>query len=236
MSDEQITISVDDSEIDAAIAKLDEALEKTAQLTGETPTETEVPYIIPSAEMAEVPEQPFIIPYAEMPHIIPAGEIEQYNEATARLDDLEAHSAEAEADVEDTVVTGTAKLTDLEAEAENAKANVDEAIEEGAEIKGLDSASSRIIRMIPGLREAQRIQRSIGMLSEGSIMGGLSLLLVAYSIYRQISAMLAEQEQQRAEYRKMVMEARGFTLKAQFTQWQEDQRRTIEDYRNRVIP
>ena len=190
MSDEQITISVDDSEIDAAIAKLDEALAKTAQLTGQTPTETEAEfYVMPAAEMENLEK-----PYMHAPDF-------------------------------------AAFYRNLDKEADAAKEKADDVLGKSGEIKGLDSASSRVIRMIPGLREAQRIYRSLGALSEGSIMGALGLLMVAYSIYRQISAMLAEQEQQRLEYRRMVMEARGFTLISEFERWKEDQTRIINGYR-----
>jgi hypothetical protein len=202
LAEENIKITVSDEELDAAIAKLDEALEKTEHLEQ-----------IPKTEVGT-------------------------SEATAKLDDLEAHAAEVEANVDDTMATGTVKLDNLEVETEVAKTSVDDVAteSEGMDIKGLDSASHRIIRMIPGLREAQRIQRSLGALSEGSIMGVLGLLLVAYSIYKEISRMLAEQQQQADEYKKEIMEIRGFTMSAQFEKWQEDQRRIIEGYRSGIIP
>ena len=185
---------MDDSEIDAAIAKLDEALAKTAQLTEQT-IEQEQIQIIPYSEMQNLEK-----PYMNAPDF-------------------------------------AAFYRNIDKEADAARLKADDVLSKSDEIKGLDSASSRIIRMIPGLREAQRIQRSLGALSEGSIMGGLGLLLVAYSIYRQISAMLEEQKKQAEEYRRMVMEARGFTLTSEFTRWQDDQRRAIENaYRPGVIP
>jgi hypothetical protein len=132
-----------------------------------------------------------------------------------------------------------AKLDGVKADAEAAKTSVDEvaAESEGTDIKGIDSASHRIIRMIPGLREAQRLQHSLALVSAGSVMGILGLLMVAYSIYRQISAMLEEQQQQRNDYNKAIMEARGFTTLSQIEQYKESQRKAIENsYRPGIIP
>jgi hypothetical protein len=335
LSDENITISVDDAAIDEAIAKLDEALEKTGRLTGQTPEATQLEetkqltkqtpeeaqfYTIPNSEMdainAKAAEAQANVDSvvsegeakiagleAETASAQTGGEVDT-SDATAKLDDLEAHVAEAEANVDDTVATGTAKLTDLEAETEqaktnvasvytipnsemeqvlseeeikrqidgidsvylralevagdveNVKANVDDVVSEseqkldtlkgevdatqtetddvvaseGGEIKGLDSASSRVIRMIPGLREAQRIQRSLGALSAGSVMGVVGLLMVAYQIYKQVAAYLEEQKQLQIEYRQAIMEARNFTTIAQVKAWQADQDRIMRGY------
>jgi chromosome segregation ATPase len=332
VSDENIIVSVDDAAIDEAIAKLDEALDKTRQLTGQTPEEAQLGkteqitgqpgettgfYTIPNSEMDEInaraaetqanvgdavaestqkladlegeteeakanvddvvseseakldealaktsqltgqtatPESGnvfsenkfagYIAPppgnygplYEEVRNMQPM-QVDT-SDATVKLDDLEAHAAEAKANVDDVVSESEQKLDGVNVNVEAAKTEVDDVVAlEGGEIKGLDSASSRVIRMIPGLREAQRIQRSIGLLTEGSIMGVVGLLLVAYQIYQKISAMLAEQQQLRDEYKKTVMEIRGFTTSAQFTAFQTGQRQAIENsYRPGIIP
>ena len=317
--DENIIVSVDQAEIDAAIEKLDEALAKTSQLTGQTPQEEQ------SHESGSRPlsRQVQAIYDKEQFHTLPNSEMQKapvqvdVSDSEAKIADLEAKLAEAKANVDDVVSGGETKIAGLEAELEaarnqqnidfttlpnsemdelNAKAvetqanvddvvadskekldfvkqesdaikdaiadaiadtdqtlsdqqvkvasarlmvdDVDDVVEsEGTEIKGLESASSRVIRMIPGLREAQRITRSIGTLSEGSVMGVVGLLMVAYSIYRQINAMLEEQKQQQADYQKAIIEIRGFTTVAQFTQYQDNQRRAIENsYRPGIIP
>ena len=189
MSDINIVPSVDTSEIDAAIAKLEAALEKTGQLTGQTSSTSDV-YTIPNSEMEQ---------------------------ATAKQN-------------ADFFTIPNSEMDDLTSKAETAKQTADAVLSKGDEIKGLDGAASRVIRMIPGLREAQRIQRSIGLLSEGSLMGGLGLLMVAYSIYRQISAYLEEQKQQQAEYQKAIMDIRGFTTSAQFKTWEDNQNRVSRNY------
>jgi hypothetical protein len=194
-SDENVTISVDDAAIDEAIAKLDEALEKTGELTGQAPGATDF----------------YTIPNSEMDQLTAKQNADFYTIPNSEMDEINARAAETQA-------------------------NVDDVVSKGTEIKGLDSASSRVIRMIPGLREAQRIQRGLGALSEGSVMGVVGLLMVAYSIYKQISAYLEEQKQQQAEYKQAIMEIRGFTTSAEFTAWQTGQRQAIEGYRNGIIP
>lgn len=197
-TDENIGIHVDDDgSLDALIAKLDEALAKSEQLTGQTgqtPEQAQF-YTIPSSEMANINK-----PYMNAPDF-------------------------------------AAFYRNLDKQGAAAKQNADNIInEEGEQIKGLENASSRVIRMIPGLREAQRIQRGLGALSEGSIMGVMGLLMVAYSIYRQISAYLEEQKRQQAEFKKTIMGLQGFTTSAEFTAWQTGQRQAIEGYRSGIIP
>lgn len=196
MSDITIIPSIDTSEIDAAIAKLEGALEKTGQLTSGTA----------SPEQGEF-------------YTIPNSEMEQLNQPYMQTPDLGGF------------------YDNLDRQAEAAKKKADDLIStEGEEIKGLESASSRVIRMIPGLREAQRLKNSLGQISAGNITGVIGLLMLAYSIYRQISAMLEEQKQQQADYQKAVMEVRGLTTSAQFTSWKEGQRQTFEGYRTNIIP
>ena len=243
MSDENISIDVtDDGAIDAYIAKLDEALAKSEQLTGQTPQEGQF-YTIPSSEMAEITKREttdfYTIPNTEMDELNAKAAETQANvddvvsESEQKLDFVKAETDAVKDAIADAVADADQSLSDQQVKAAAAALTVDDV---STEIKGLESASSRVIRMIPGLREAQRIHRSIGMVSEGSVMGVLGLLMVAYSIYRQISSMLEEQKQQQAEYKKTIMDVRGFTTSAQFTQWQENQSRLIEGYRLRIIP
>jgi hypothetical protein len=213
-------------------------LAKTSQLTGQTPEATQL------GKTEQITGQPsettdfYTIPNAEMDQVTAKQNADFYTIPNSEMDEVNARAAEAQANVDDVVSEGEAKIAGLEAETASAQTSVDTvaAESEGTDIKGLDSASSRVIRMIPGLREAQRIYRGLGALSEGSLMGGLGLLLVAYSIYKQISAYLEEQKQQQAEYKKTIMELRGFTTSTEFTSWQTGQRQAIEGYRSGIIP
>mgnify|MGYP000377393312 CR=1 FL=1 len=340
MSDVNIIPSIDTSEIDAALAKLDAALEKSNRLRGQIvgeqpqpptnqPTPTE-PIILPSENIeVSVPKQSVLIektvevstPKAptlnaenlEDLYILPEAELKEpymaepdlggffarLEAAKAEVDDvvadgtakLDALSAHAEAvkiqvegeepenwgplyeevktlnpkdwmgDVDSTVAEGQEKLAELLNQVDAAKTQVDGVVRsseadlegisarsvvaeakvgavlsEGSEIKGLESASSRIIRMLPGLREADRLKRSIGQISEGNVVGVLSLLMLAYSIYRQISSYLEQQKREQLEYQKAIMQTKNFTTAEQFQVWQADQNRAIRGFGTGIIP
>jgi hypothetical protein len=118
--------------------------------------------------------------------------------------------------------------------AEQAKKTADNLIKtEGAQIKGLESASGRIMRMIPGLREARRLQVGLENISAGNIVGVVGLLMLALTIYRQISQMQAEQKRQQEAYRQMIMQAQNFTSQTQFQAWQLQTQTALAGYRNR---
>ena len=240
MSDENIIVSVDQAEIDAAIAKLDEALAKTSQLTGQTQESLESGSRPLSSQVQAIygKEQFYTIPNSEMAQASAKQNIDFFTLPNSEMEELNAQVEETQANVDEVVADSKEKLDGVLADVEEAEAQTDDVVaSEGTEIKGLESASSRVIRMIPGLREAQRIQRSLGALSAGSLVGVVGLLMVAYSIYRQISAMLEEQKQQQADYKKTIMDVRGFTTSAQFIAWQAGQRQAIENsYRPGIIP
>ena len=218
-ADENIVVSVDSSEIDAAVAKLDEALEKTSQLTGQTATDTGQFYTIPNSEMNQQEETDF--------YVIPNAELEELN----------AQAEETQSKVDDVVAESEQKLADVQSDIDDTETEADDLVmTEGTKMKGLESASNRITRMIPGLREAYRIKVGLGYLSQGSLLGVVGLLMVAYSIYRQISSYLEEQKQQQAEIRQAVMAIQNFTTTAQFQTWQENTDRAIRGYQTGHIP
>ena len=219
-ADENILISVEDAEIDATIAKLEEALDKQAQLTGQAPAEAEQPYIIPVSEMESLEK-----PYMNAPDF------------SAFYRGLDQRTAEAKANVDDTVAESEIKLENLKREASDAVNEAEgEVANVGTQIRGLESTSRRVIRMIPGLREAQRLTRSMELLSAGNLMGVAGLLMVSWSIYRQMSSMMDAQKQQDTDYRRMIMEARGFKQVSQYKSWQEDQNRLDRGYMTTTIP
>ena len=217
MSDENIFINVDDAAVDDAIAKLEEALEKQAQLTGQ-PIEAEQAYIIGADEMV-------IIEKAEaakqhVADVVSEGELE--------LMGLQAEADAVKAAVAEAVMDAEGELTEAQLKIAMTKLRIGD---ETDGIKGLESSTNMIIRMIPGLREANSLNRSLQMLQAGNVMGAMGVLLLAYSLYRQISAMIEEQKKQQTEYRRDVMEARGFALTSEFDRWQEDQRQLNDQYR-----
>lgn len=235
MSDENIHISVDDAAIDDAIAKLEAALEKQQQLAeGKTP-EPEQPYIMSPEETAQITlrEQPYIIGVDEMELIEKAEAAKQHvddiiSESELQLVELNAEAEAVKTAVAEAVSEAEDDLTEAQIKMATAKLMVEDEV---GGIKGLETSANRIIRMVPGLREASRLQRSLSLLQTGNIAGVLGVIMLAYSLYRQISAMMEEQKKQQMEYRRDVMEARGFTLTSEFDRWKEEQRQLSEQYR-----
>lgn len=194
MSDEHIDISVETSEIDHAIARLDEALAKKEQLTGQ---------VLPAAESTTtqakraVSKQP--VPRLDAFYSNAIGDLGRQTEAVKQ-------------------------------QATNLLTN------EAPKIKGLEQSAKRIASMLPGLREANRLQTNLKALSAGNIVGVIGILMLALSIYRQVASMMEEQKRQQEEYKRSVMEIRGFTTSAQFEAWQKQQRHLQEAYRSGIIP
>lgn len=236
MSDEVLSIDVQDQAIDQAIARLDAALTKKQQLTGQ-PTQNGPNGIIinESPTQQQIAQQKIrqstLKPYIETPKV-----------DTTQLTTAEARADQVRAKVEAVSVEANAKLSKAEADTAGVAAKTtviaDEAksvvSSEGAEIKGLESASNRILRMIPGLREASRLKRDIGLVNAGSMMGVLGLLMLAYSIYQQANRMLEDQKQQQEEYKSLIIQAQNFTSNSQYQAWQTQMTNALS-YRSRPI-
>ncbi|MCL1977598.1 MAG: hypothetical protein FWG55_05825 [Candidatus Bathyarchaeota archaeon] len=106
----------------------------------------------------------------------------------------------------------------------------------GTQIKGVEAAGHRIIRMIPGLREADRLQKSIGQLSTGNIMGALTITLLAYNIIMQVKRLYDEQKRQQEQYTREVMQSRGYTTQQEYQQWEKQQNAGAAASRTRNTP
>jgi hypothetical protein len=154
-------------------------------------------------------------------------------EGQEKLAELSQEAEAAGAAVDNVVAEKKADLKGLEGEADAAEQQADDLIAgEGTEIKGLESASSRIIRMIPGLREAHRLKVALGEISAGNIVGVIGVLMLAYSIYKQVVTLMEEQKRQQLEYQQTIMQIRGYEHESQFTAWLQTQ----DNYRTGVIP
>jgi hypothetical protein len=191
LPDEHIDISVEASEIDHAIARLDEALAKKEQLTGQVLPQAEA-----STSVRSVAKQP-----------------------VPKLGVFYGGIGDVGRQTENVKQQATALLNN-----------------EGRQIKGLEQSTKRIFSMLPGLREADRLQTNLKTLSAGNIAGVIGILMLALSIYRQVASMMEEQKRQQEEYKRSVMEIRGFTTSAQFEAWQKQQRHLQEAYRSGIIP
>lgn len=197
-ADENISVSIQDSEIDAAIQKLNAALTKKEQLT------TAV-------------------------NGSPQGYSGERDSGVIINSSVEAESAKIDvaqkqlSDFQNTTDSATSKVKTLLAG-------------EGREIKGVETSANRIIRMIPGLREANRLRRSIRQLSAGNIVGAVGLFMLAIRIYRMIDQYYKKLEQEKQDYQRQIMETSKFTTAAQFKDWETNQRQIIDNYiKNGVI-
>ena len=127
------------------------------------------------------------------------------------------------------------KVDEVRDSAEEARDVGDEAISKTGDLKGMNMAARRIMRQVPGLREASRLLSLIKM--QMRIAPAVFALLMAWQTVRMIISWLGEREREAKEFRRMIMEARGFRTKSQFDNWlEEDKRRTAEAYRSVVPP
>ena len=197
-ADENISVSIQDSEIDAAIQKLNAALTKKEQLTNAVNGS-------PQGYSGERDSGVIINSSVEV--------------ESAKIDVAQKQLS----DFQNTTDSATSKVKTLLAG-------------EGREIKGVETSANRIIRMIPGLREANRLRRSIGQLSAGNIVGAVGLFMLAIRIYRMIDQYYKKLEQEKQDYQRQIMEISKFTTAAQFKDWETNQRQIIDNYiKNGVI-
>lgn len=105
---------------------------------------------------------------------------------------------------------------------------------EHEKIKGTNLLVRRTIAQLPGIREGYRIMMLMRTLLRVS--PEIALILVAWMAGTAFMDWLGGQAKEAEGYRKMVMEARGFTTRAQFDAWQaEDNARTASQYRSVVV-
>jgi len=134
------------------------------------------------------------------------------------VDDTELEAALAMLD------NATGKTNAVSLEVDSVQKQADELlVNTGTQIKGMEAAGHRIIRMIPGLREADRLQRGLGQLSMGNIMGALTIALLAYSILMQVKRMYDEQKRQQEEFEREVRQSRGYMAREEYLQWEREQ-------------
>jgi len=103
---------------------------------------------------------------------------------------------------------------------------------EGEEIKGAEQAGKHVIRMLPGLREAQRLQKSIGQLSEGNIMGAISLAFLILTILKQVQRLYEEHKRKQKQYEQDLMAAQGFNVRSEFKPYESQQKMAMKNSRN----
>ncbi|MDR0797807.1 MAG: hypothetical protein LBE70_03715 [Nitrososphaerota archaeon] len=105
---------------------------------------------------------------------------------------------------------------------------------EGEEIKDTDMVTKRVLRMLPGLREAQRLQKSMGQLEAGNIMGALNIALLAVAVLNQVMRLYEEQKRKQKQYEQDLMQAQGFATRSEFKQYETQQKTALKQ--SRTVP
>jgi hypothetical protein len=106
---------------------------------------------------------------------------------------------------------------------------------EGVEIRGVEQAGKRVLRMLPGMREALSIQKSLGQLSAGNVMGALNMAFLAYNIVVQVKRLYDDMKRKQEEFEREVMSLRGYESREEFVVWQNEQKTGLNVSRNRIV-
>lgn len=210
-----ITIQVDDSQVDLAIARLNEALAKTEQSFA-------------VAGQVVVPE-------------LTSGEVVGEGQSVGfSFEDALGLGKEAGSGFADFWTNQENTLRKFENKTLNAKTNAQDVIvEEGSKIQGLNYSVRRIVSQMPILREAYSYAEQLKRIDKfgiNSLGGAVSILFLALNIYNLVTRMIEEQKQQKEQYEEAIMELRGFTTKTQFNYWQDSQQKILNKYRSGIIP
>jgi len=206
LSDVNVAVSVSDESVDQTIAKIEGGLDKLSQL------QSQMAVLGPDALAPAVP--------ARRGSVGVAGAAVGVGAGVAGLSTAQAKVNQLKNDVKDTT-SATEKLMSLS---------------KTTDVKGLQSAAYRISRMIPGLREANRLAVGLKNFSAGNVVGLVSIAFLILRIYQTIKSLLDAQRREQEQFRQDVIQMQNFTSVGQFNNWQMQQRQAVESYRTGVIP
>jgi hypothetical protein len=227
MSEENIFITVADAELDATIAKIDQALAKHAQLTGQP-----LPAQLASSSNSRVVSESVTVNRQVIENV----------QINRQLEELLMPSRVQQQRVDSGFapfwdMIEKQRVTEIQRQTEAVKIAANTLIKtKGPELKGLNSLITQISSRIPGLREANQLASPLRRLTALDLSSVAGLLSVSFVLVQLVTQMMAEQKQQQEEIRKLVMDSQGFTKRSEFNSWQETQRRSLQDYRTGVIP
>jgi hypothetical protein len=161
------------------------------------------------------------------------------SDSEAKLAALKRETAEAKAQVEETVTESKQKLNAVKSEADAAKTDAEATVSrEGKALNGLNYSVRRITSQIPILRETEQLVKSIQRVEGfglGSIGGLTGIVFLALSVYQMLRSALDEQKQQQEEYRQLITQQGDLTT-AQYNTWANEQQRALDYYRTKTIP
>lgn len=160
---------------------------------------------------------------------MPEGEI-----ITIQVEDAEVEDAAAKIEM---ILGKKDQAMDVKDSSEEAKQSVDELKTESdrTDIKGTNLLVRRTIAQIPGVREAYHLVSLFRTMLRVS--PEIAFILAAWMAGRSFIDWLTSGAREAADYKKMVMEARGMTRKSEFDAWlSQDKARSQEAYRSAVPP
>ena|GEM_PF-3060302 len=148
---------------------------------------------------------------------------------------LSVYDREVEAALQKVRDIESGALPRLSAEVDSTQAQAQSLIaNEGQEIKGLEAGGKRVLRMLPGMREALTIQKSLKQMSAMNVMGFVNIAFLAYNIAMQAKSLYDKWKREQEEFKREVMNLRGYETQEEFTQWQNEQKQGLNASRNKT--
>jgi hypothetical protein len=190
-------INVDDAEIDAIIAKIDDALAKSSQLTGQA-NHAETLSLEASLGVRKRSEGDFAAFWV----------------------------------MTDKQVSTTKKAME--------KVLVEEAAKTAKQTAEIKMSLKRVATMInPMLSQVGNMEERINTVKKyglQSIGGVVGVVYMAYTLYRQLDALIKEEERKREEYRRDIMQMQKLTRQDEYERFQQQMQATADAYKRGVIP
>jgi len=115
--------------------------------------------------------------------------------------------------------------------------DLDDKIESSVfKIKGLETAVHRVARMIPGVREVDRVYKNAGRMSAGYFaMAAINLYLIANRVIRMINDHYEKKKREEQVLEAKLREARNIQSHGEYGEWKSQQKMAMTASRTRNI-
>jgi len=114
---------------------------------------------------------------------------------------------------------------------------LDKQIEDsGFKIKGLETAVHRVARMIPGVREIDRVYKNVGRAQSGYlVMAAINMYLIANRVVRMINDYYERLKRERQEMEAIIRKGRDIQTHSEYVEWSSQQKTAMKASRTRNI-
>ena len=232
MSDENILINIDDTEIDATLAKLNEALEKQAKLISKPTTTMSSPDVPVSSQAVNNTVTNNIVNQTVQKNI--------FNQINPQSFVKYPFDSGAFSSFWNTIEEQQGKLQRLQKQAQTITQASNKAVSVSMkQLMSLDTFRDQL-----GSRMGTDVSRMNSMLSAMKRMGssaniisglGGGALALFFQFYQLQEQKRLQQETEHEQLKSDLMRLQDLTT-AEFAKWEENQRRLNESYRSGVIP